>query len=436
MWIIPKNLSMYRSAQDTGALISDSQELSELCAQSLLWRSKPSQPSTWSKRLKPGTLMSALSSQTLKPSHGSSIVGEWISSQEASLVSHLAQPADEQETATLDTCGPTLPTQLDAWGTLPLFSWKTSRGSSAASSQAQSGQTQRVRPFSCMSSESWRGWVIKQRREYSARARSVRPISESGCLSWGVAPISARQGEGLSMRCSGRQSEGEGWPTPTLVEYKLPHNLKPILRRVKIKKQIGLIGTIILDHHGPRQEAQSSTHGSHQESRWATPTARDWKGPQGRAYKNQSLDLPAQAWATPTARDYKGFYPKWCQESESKRTRSQLPDQAHRGTYKGQLNPRWVETLMGLPVGWVMPSCADPWIIAQTSCECSEMELCQQQQSEPLESYGETLEQVLGPDIMRRFNELTESLEIPDDDAEANMFALEMVLNNRDNPNE
>ena len=34
----------------------------------------------------------------------------------------------------------------------------------------------------------------------------------------------------------------------------------------------------------------------------------------------------------------------------------------------GKLNPRWVETLMGLPVGWTMPSCTRPLIIAPTSC--------------------------------------------------------------------
>ena len=33
---------------------------------------------------------------------------------------------------------------------------------------------------------------------------------------------------------------------------------------------------------------------------------------------------------------------------------------------------------------------------------------------------------------MRRFESLTDSLGIPKDDAEANMFALEEVLNNRD----
>jgi hypothetical protein len=38
----------------------------------------------------------------------------------------------------------------------------------------------------------------------------------------------------------------------------------------------------------------------------------------------------------------------------------------------GKLNPRWVETLMGLPIGWTMPSCTSPVTIAQTSCASSE----------------------------------------------------------------
>jgi hypothetical protein len=40
----------------------------------------------------------------------------------------------------------------------------------------------------------------------------------------------------------------------------------------------------------------------------------------------------------------------------------------------GKLNPRWVETLMGLPVGWTMPSCASPQTIAQTNCDSSATE--------------------------------------------------------------
>ena len=48
-----------------------------------------------------------------------------------------------------------------------------------------------------------------------------------------------------------------------------------------------------------------------------------------------------------------------------------------------KLNPRWVETLMGLPVGWVMPSCASPVTIAPMNCVPSEMELFPQPPQSP-----------------------------------------------------
>jgi len=47
---------------------------------------------------------------------------------------------------------------------------------------------------------------------------------------------------------------------------------------------------------------------------WPTPTARDWKGPSGRALKGEAKDLPSEA--------------------------------------GGSLNPEWVEWLMGYPVGY------------------------------------------------------------------------------------
>ena len=47
-----------------------------------------------------------------------------------------------------------------------------------------------------------------------------------------------------------------------------------------------------------------------------------------------------------------------------------------------KLNPRWVETLMGLPVGWVMPSCASPVTIEQTNFASSATESCLPQPSE------------------------------------------------------
>jgi hypothetical protein len=44
-----------------------------------------------------------------------------------------------------------------------------------------------------------------------------------------------------------------------------------------------------------------------------------------------------------------------------------------------------LSALMGLPVGWVMPSCKSPVTIAPTSCGCLATELCQPPQSEPSE---------------------------------------------------
>jgi hypothetical protein len=49
----------------------------------------------------------------------------------------------------------------------------------------------------------------------------------------------------------------------------------------------------------------------------------------------------------------------------------------------GKLNPRWVETLMGLPVGWTMPSCASPVTIERMSSDYSVTVLSQQRQNKP-----------------------------------------------------
>jgi hypothetical protein len=92
---------------------------------------------------------------------------------------------------------------------------------------------------------------------------------------------------------------------------------------------------------------------------WSTPNARDPKGAQGRMAKlGQMSDLPSQTEVAPTG--------QWNRAN-------------------GKLNPRWVEALMGLPIGWTMPSCTSPQTIAPMSCDSSAMEsACQ-----PLSVLGE-----------------------------------------------
>jgi hypothetical protein len=118
---------------------------------------------------------------------------------------------------------------------------------------------------------------------------------------------------------------------------------------------------------------------------WATPKASDpqHSGPNMRDSAG-NYALPAQAvrenWLTPKVPSGGGQATRETQGGGLRK----LEDQTE-ARQTGKLNPRWVETLMGLPVGWVMPSCASPVTIEPTSCDSSATELCQPQQSELLE---------------------------------------------------
>ena len=376
MWIIPKNLHTSRFVPDTEALTSDLDELSAMCEQSLFQRSKPSLARTWSQRWRRASWMQLLFGRILRPSHGDGFEERWTSSLGASLASPSAPLADAPEQRTPATSSPLSSEELGLQD-LPLFSWRTSRESSVQNSRATTGVTPKGRPFCLMSSENWRGWVTKQRRAYLARLKSARLIKGKECSSWR--------------------------------EMETPRSLSVSLQA---------------RHTTPQAEGRSSTNGNHQEQ-WGTPQARDWKGGEGRSKASETgTDLPSQVvknwqtptageggkisnnpeskgqrglsndpalrWATPAARDFKGHYSRRCQESPEKETRNLLPDQAHEGTYRGKLNPRWVETLMGLPVGWAQPSCANPLIIERTSSDCSETESSPKQRRGPSVSCGET----------------------------------------------
>jgi hypothetical protein len=96
-------------------------------------------------------------------------------------------------------------------------------------------------------------------------------------------------------------------------------------------------------------------------------------GPNG--HSGTYLAGAVKAWATPIMGDsHLASTPEVAQKriEEGKVTLSRQNP--------GKLNPRWVETLMGLPVGWTMPSCASPVTIAPTNCACLATELSQQPQ--------------------------------------------------------
>jgi len=92
-----------------------------------------------------------------------------------------------------------------------------------------------------------------------------------------------------------------------------------------------------------------------------TPQGSDWKGADLARKENRTGkrhagdDLPTavatEYWPTPSSRDYKGQNgPNHLQKSRGHH--DQLPNALAMKGITGQLNPTWVEWLMGFPIGW------------------------------------------------------------------------------------
>ena len=348
MWILPKQL-ICRFAQDTEALTLDSSECSQTCAQSLMRRSKPSPAKTYLREWKAGNLMRLRSGAISKPSLGQSFLGWWTCSLAATRVSHLVQQASEPEQTTQDTSGRLFQPELLFCDQVSV-SLKTSKD---------------ISRWGCpTSSKTWDAWVIEQRGAYSVRLNAARLTSAKECSSW---------------------------PTATTRDWKDTGDMSQSMIRKDGKERMDTLGRVVQANH--------STHGSRPES-WATPSAFDGQRPTetieewkirnakkkeqnpnlGTLHKPLTVQVTEQknrpeSWATPRVGGE--------EKAETRIARGK--DVGLHGQVKSmengmKLNSRWVETLMGLPVGWTMPSCASPVTIAQTSCACLATESSQQQQ--------------------------------------------------------
>lgn len=375
-WILPKQLHTLASALDMEALISDLDEQSEICAQSLLLRSKHSPAPIWSRKWKRDSWTQHLSGRILRPSLGLAFAERLASCQEAIPASHSAPLANDSEQTTRDISGPSSQLEL-----LPCdqqsASLKTSRGTFLWDSSK-----------SC---ETFKDLVIAARSEYSARLKSARRTSESGFSSWPTAqardwkdcgPTQGNRSSpnlGTAVHHSGPAdqdsrslpgSRPELWPTATAVNRV--RDEETLAKCAAFRKRNANQNTVplYLEEKVRIEEAKQ----------WATPECKNHVGYQVGAdgTKYQRLGSQVGQWATPIAGDWKGQVPSHGEP----RMLSGVTEKAH----GGKLNPRWVETLMGLPVGWTMPSCASPVIPEWTSSDCLETESCQQQPSEPLTS--------------------------------------------------
>ena len=426
MWILPKQL-ISDFVRDTEALNLDLNESSQLCAQSLFVRSKLSPARTWLRKWKTDYWSQHLYGQILKPSLGKAFETAWTSLLEVTPANHSPQQGSEQERVTQDTSGLGSQTEF-GFCDQECVSLKMSKDTSRWDSPA--------------SSATWKSWVTRCRGEYSARVKLAHPTSASGCSSWPTTVASDWKGCGNAvMRKDGKHRLDKleavviygkaAWQTPT-TNMDMVRSEEGIQKRKEFRASIGRksipdgnLGEKMqrVIKHGPPAPANPSTHGSRQES-WATPrscsamaatitqeSASDPKrfpnletqvGKQWamsimgdshlastpevaqKRIKEGKVTLSRQMaaqWATPATRDTQG--PRGKAENERKgNPMNTLPNQLG-----AKLNPRWVETLMGLPIGWTMPSCTRPVTIARTNCDSSETESCQQPQSEHLELF-------------------------------------------------
>ena len=158
---------------------------------------------------------------------------------------------------------------------------------------------------------------------------------------------------------------------------------------------------------------------------WPTTTTRDYKGcgnavdrqdgktrmdtleaiakfgppaPESANTPGSRREYQGEAWATATVRDSGTPRGKACAERKGN-PQDTLCNQLMSAGDSAKLNPRWVETLMGLPLGWTSPDApaslirnwkrfTDGWsaaLIEQTSCGCAETESSLRQQKGLLE---------------------------------------------------
>jgi len=347
MWILPKQL-ISAFAPVMGASTLDLDAASQACARSLMRRSKRSQSSSYLREWKSGNLMRLQSGLICDHSRGRAFETAWTSSLAVIPASHSQPPASDLEQTTSDTSGQL--SQL-AFGFCDQesVSSRTSRDTSALGYGK--------------SSMSWEQWVTERRGEYSARLKSGRHTNASECSYWPTAK--ARDWKDTT-GCSLDAVNPDG-----------THR----------NRRDRLVGAIAAEMSGPPAPESPNTHGNHRElsaevqnPQWATPKASDpqHSGPNMRDSAG-NYALPAQAvretWATPQARDNRsGGAERWDDPNRSRNLNDQIATVTKQNA---KLNPRWVETLMGLPVGWVMPSCASPVTIEPTNSGCSETESSQ-----------------------------------------------------------
>lgn len=333
MWILPKSLPL-SGALDTGAYISDSNELSQICACSLLVRSKPTPAQTWLRKWKRDSWTRHLFGRILKPSRVSCFETALTSSLLDTHVSPSPMRDSAKEQTTHGISGQALKTESKQCVPSNVFS-KTLRDISVSDSA-------RFSPTWLSSDTEWKTTVKNQRGEYSQRLKSARPTCESASSflrNWRTPTC----GSPNSMRGGGQDAATRAAQGHT----------------VNLQDQVSNWPTPRAEHDSGRHRGQTDTLHSRVKM-WPTPAARDVKG------TNSLLHCTVTGGGVKHMDQLPNFVAYVFQNSLPDRTTSMPGAPLSNSTRR--LNPQFVAWLMGVPPAW-------------TNCDWPETEFCQPRRS-------------------------------------------------------
>lgn len=372
------------SAQEPEASISDLSWLFPELEQSLMLRSKPMPAKSWQRTWKRNAWLQRLCGRILRPSTADAGVDLWIASLAATRANRSAWQGSREALTILGTFGPSSEERSTGEKTLSLPS------DSPESSSLRTSRTI-YELDSEMSLETFNAWVTALRQACLRRRKSAHRTNVNDYLSWrtpsddlnrgGAAKPWDRKDQGHTVNL---QDQAAYWQTP--------------------KVSSGAYSYLDGDPTRPTPNLEGQAESF--PAKWSTPRASDAeKGGPGQTFGAGGTPLPAQAvkmwntplsltqgetgniagqpsglgvqvrqWGTPTSRDWKDGDP-----SPEAPTNGLLGRQAPRSLISGepsstsnlsshqrlarrQLNPTFVEWLMGWPLGWtVCDSQATEW---------------------------------------------------------------------------
>lgn len=209
---------------------------------------------------------------------------------------------------------------------------------------------------STLYSLTWKRKTTKQGRSYCRLSPSVRPIVEIGASWWRTPEASDYANRAFAVNSRGEpklsaQVKMDAWATPTAADRQgttgggQARSLRDDVRAWPTPSVHG-------NNNQKGLTVKSGDGLATAVKAWSTPKASEaTRGAcPGEMHRNTpclTAEVRMTAWATPAAQDAKN-----ATLPPSQARRDTLPGDLIRSGSAGQLNPDWVECLMGYPIGW------------------------------------------------------------------------------------